>query len=234
MNVKALVFDVFGTLVDWRTGIARAASEVLPPHVAVGAFADSWRRRYQPSLEPIRAGRRPWCDLDVLHAESLQGVIEELGLPALDAAQERRLVLGWHSLDAWPDVVPGLHRLRERFILAPVSNGHIALSVALARHNALHWDAILGAEIARDYKPKPSVYLGAVEALKLTPEEVMMVACHSQDLAAAAACGLRTAHVARPDEKGPGLGEAGPTVPVDIVAGDVVDLAAQLHRLVPV
>jgi 2-haloacid dehalogenase len=141
----------------------------------------------------------------------------------------RDLNLAWHRLDGWPDAMPGLSRLKQRFLIAPVSNGNISLMVDLARRNGFPWDAILGAETAGDYKPKPRVYLAACEAFDLAPADCVMVAAHSGDLAAAAACGLRTAHIARPNERGPGTGEAAPKVPVDYAASTLQDLAGQLR-----
>ncbi|WP_046861538.1 haloacid dehalogenase type II [Microvirga massiliensis] len=231
MPIRALVFDVFGTLVDWRSGVAREVERLLGndhPGLDGGSVADAWRARYQPSMEEIRAGRRAWADLDTLHGESLDDVLGQFGL-SVSPGVRYELVLAWHRLDAWPEVPGALTRLRERFLLAPLSNGHVALMIALARRNRIAWDAILGAEFARDYKPKPEVYLRAVQALGCRPADVLMVACHSSDLAAAAACGLSTAHVARPDEHGPGRGEIKPEAPVDFIAADLSDLARQLN-----
>jgi 2-haloacid dehalogenase len=199
------------------------------PDLDGGAFARAWRDRYQPGMEPIRQGARPYTDLDTLHGESLEGVLAGLHLAAAVPPEARHeLVLAWHRLDAWPEVPDALARLRERYLLAPCSNAHVRLAIAHARRNRLPWDTVLGAEIAQDYKPKPAVYLRAVEALRLQPDEVVMVAAHSSDLAAAAACGLATAHVARPGESGPGTGESAPLVPVDVAASDLADLARQL------
>jgi len=234
--VNALFFDVFGTLVDWRTGIARDAQALLEPQgIAIDwlDFADAWRAQYQPTMEEVRAGRIPFSKLDVLHRRNLERIRPRFGLGKLDEATLAGLTLAWHRLDAWPDVPPAMARLHERFLLAPVSNGNISLMVDLARRNGFPWDAILGAEIAGDYKPKPRVYLAACEALDLPPEECMMVAAHSSDLAAAAACGLRTAHVARPDEAGPGKGESAPKVAVDVAARTLGDLADSLSRESP-
>ena len=227
-EVEALFFDVFGTVVDWRGSIARAAPALLGRPLDGEAFADAWRAEYQPGMEPIRAGRRGYTRLDILHRENLDRILPRFDLDGLDEEQRDALNLLWHRLDAWPDVEFGLSRLRRAFRLAPVSNGNIALMVGLARHNGFNWDAILGGEIARDYKPKPVVYRAAAEALGLPPARCMMVAAHSNDLAAAAACGLRTAHVARPDEYGPGTGEPGPTVPVDVAVGSFTELADRL------
>ncbi|MGE0678253.1 haloacid dehalogenase type II [Pseudolabrys sp.] len=230
-SVRALFFDVFGTLVDWRSGVAREAERLLRAHDQSTdwlAFADAWRAQYQPGMEDVRSGRIPFSRLDVLHRHNLERVLPRFGFRNIPEAVLAELNLAWHRLDGWPDVTAGLARLRETFRVAPVSNGNIALMADLARRNDLRWDAILGAEVAGDYKPKPRVYLAACEAFALAPGQCMMVAAHSSDLEAAAACGLRTAHIARPDEHGPGKGETVPTVPVDVVAKDLLDLAAKL------
>jgi 2-haloacid dehalogenase len=230
--IKALFFDVFGTLVDWRTSIAREAEAILKPRgyaLDWSAFADAWRGEYQGAMENVRAGHIPFCKLDVLHRRNLEITLKRFGVATLGEDEKRNFNLAWHRLDAWPDVPPGLARLKRKYRLAPVSNGNISLMVDLARRNNLHWDAILGAEIAGDYKPKPRVYLAAAEALDLKPKDCMMVAAHSTDLAAAAAIGLSTAHVARPNEKGEGGGgETAPTVTVDFAAKGLEDLAGQL------
>lgn len=229
--VKAIFFDVFGTLVDWRAGIAREAEIRLKPHAHELDwldFADAWRGEYQTGMEEVRAGRIPFSKLDVIHRRNLERIRARFGLDGVAEETIAELNLAWHRLDAWPDVARGLARLKARYWLGPVSNGNISLLVNLARRNAMPWDAILGAEIAGDYKPKPRVYLAACEAFDLPPAQCMMVASHSNDLAAAAACGLRTAHIARPDEMGPGKGECAPTVPVDIAARDLLDLADKL------
>jgi 2-haloacid dehalogenase len=228
---QALLFDVFGTVVDWRTSIAREAVTILKPlgHDVDGlAFADAWRGEYQGAMEEVRAGCISFCKLDVLHRRNLDRVLPKFGIAGLSEQTLHDLNLAWHRLDAWPDAAPGLARLRRRFLLAPCSNGNISLMVDLARRNGFPWDAILGAEVAGDYKPKPRVYLAAAEAFDLTPGDCMMVAAHSNDLAAAAACGLRTAHVARPNEHGPGKGEPAPMVPVDYAARSFEDLADKL------
>jgi 2-haloacid dehalogenase len=179
-------------------------------------------------MEEVRTGRIPFLKLDVVHRRNLDRILPRFKLERIAEGRLAELNLAWHRLDAWADVAPGLARLRKRFRLAPVSNGNISLMADLARRNDFPWDAILGAEIAGDYKPKPRVYLAACEAFDLPPAQCMMVAAHSGDLKAAAACGLRTAFVARPDEKGPGKGEAAPAVPVDFSAHDLGDLARQL------
>jgi 2-haloacid dehalogenase len=226
---RALVFDVFGTLVDWRSGIARELRSRLRDidDTAAERLADAWRDEYQPAMQEVRAGRRPFCKLDALHRRNLDRVLDRFGLQA-DEATRRELNLAWHRLDAWPDVTPALARLRSRFLLAPCSNGNISLMAALARRNGWHWDAILGAEHARDYKPKPEVYRAACDAFDCAPHEVLMVAAHSSDLEAAARAGLRTAFIARPDEHGPGRGEAAPSVSVDFSAADLAALSGRL------
>jgi len=233
-DVRALLFDVFGTVVDWRSGVARegrALGERLGlRNVDWGLVADAWRRRYQPSMEEVRSGRRPFVTLDVLHRENLAAVFADMGLPALSDADLDEFTLAWHRLDPWPDVVAGLTRLKRRYILAPHSNGNVALIVDMAKRGGLPWDAVLGAEVVRHYKPDPASYHLACEMLALPPERVMLVAAHHSDLAAArAACGMRTAFVPRPFE----YGAERPRHPAeeathDLVALDFGDLATQL------
>ena len=233
LGVRALFFDVFGTLVDWRSSVAREAERILAPFghsLDWPAFADAWRDEYQPGMEEVRSGRIPFSKLDVLHRRNLVRFMPRFGLTGLSDAVLDELTLAWHRLDAWPEVPAALTRLKRKFLIAPVSNGNISLMVDLARRNGLPWDAILGAEVAGDYKPKPRVYEAACAAFDLAPAQCMMVAAHSSDLAAAAACGLRTGHVARPNERGPGMGECAPTVPVDVAASDVGALADMLLR----
>ncbi|HEX8009805.1 MAG TPA: haloacid dehalogenase type II [Casimicrobiaceae bacterium] len=231
-NVKALLFDVFGTLVDWRGSVAREAQSILSPlGVAVDweAFADAWRGEYQPAMDEVRSGRAPFSKLDLLHRRNLDRVLERFGLGRIDEAARAELNLAWHRLDAWPDTAAGLARLRVKFRIAPCSNANISLMVDLSRRNGWNWDAILGAEIARDYKPKPIVYLAAAAAFDCAPQEAMMVAAHSSDLAAAAASGLRTAFVARPNEHGRGKGERRASVPVGLSVESIVALADRLR-----
>ena len=230
---RALIFDVFGTCVDWRSSVARQGMALGDRLGIVGidwlAFADAWRAQYQPQMETVRGGQRPWVTLDVLHRAALDTVLPEFGLGHLSPAERDELTLAWHRLDPWPDVPAGLMRLKERVIIAPCSNGHIALMVNLARYAGLPWDAILGAEIARAYKPQPEVYLRSVAALGLTPNEVMMVAAHNGDLVAAAACGLQTAFIPRPTEHGPDqTSDLVPEREFTIVARDFGDLAVQV------
>jgi 2-haloacid dehalogenase len=233
-KIRALIFDVFGTLVDWRSAIARETQAALSPlGIAIDwpAFADAWRGQYQPAMDEVRTGRLPFSKLDALHRRNLDVVMQAFGLGGVDEPTRAQLNLAWHRLDAWPDVAAGLARLRSRFRVAPCSNGNISLMVDLARRNGLVWDAILGAEFARDYKPKPVVYLSAAAAFDCEPPEVMMVAAHSSDLAAAAAVGLRTAFIARPNEHGPGQGESRASVAVDLSAASLSDLADQLAAI---
>jgi 2-haloacid dehalogenase len=212
-HVKAFVFDVFGTVVDWRGGVAREARPFLQRYgkpdadveKSAEAFADAWRARYVPAMQKVRSGERAFVRLDVLHRENLADV-----LPGFCAAPEAippevldELNLAWHRLDPWPDSVPGLARLKQRGIIAPLSNGNIRLMIDMAKHGGLPWDAILGAEIAGTYKPEPEAYLRTADVLMLAPEQVCMVAAHNDDLVAARACGLATAFVARPYEAGP-------------------------------
>jgi len=230
-GVRALFFDVFGTLVDWRTSIAREAEKILGNlgySLDWTAFADAWRGEYQPGMEEVRAGRIPFSKLDVLHRKNLERILPRFALQNLSDEVLQDLNLAWHRLDAWPDVPAALARLKTKFLLAPVSNGNIALMVDLARRNNFPWDAVLGAEVAGDYKPKPRVYLAACEAFDLAPARCMMVAAHSSDLGAAAKCGLRTGHTARVNEYGPNTGEAEPAVQVDLAGKDLADLADKL------
>ena len=234
-GVRALVFDVFGTVVDWRSGVAREAAPFLARHGSAAdpaTFADAWRRRYQPAMEAVRSGARPFTRLDVLHRENLEAVLPEFGIDpaAVPAAELDALNLAWHRLDPWPDAVAGLARLRARFLIAPLSNGNIILMADMAKRAGLPWDCILGAEVARAYKPAPEAYLRTAEVLAMRPEEVCLVAAHNNDLAAARRCGLRTAFVPRPLEHGPGqVKDLAPEEDWDVVAEDFVALAERLR-----
>jgi 2-haloacid dehalogenase len=230
LAVRALIFDVFGTLVDWRSGVARELRAHLRASAEeADALADAWRDEYQPAMEEVRAGRIAFCKLDLLHRRNLDIVLDRFGHDP-DEPTRHELTRAWHRLDAWPEVTPALTRLRARFLLAPCSNGNISLMADLARRNGWHWDAILGAEHARDYKPKLEVYRAACDAFDCSPREVLMVAAHSSDLEAAARAGLRTAHIARPNEHGPGRGETAPSVTVDFAAADLSALASMPLR----
>lgn len=233
-GVKALVFDVFGTCVDWRSGIAREFAAFARAHgikgVDGGKFADAWRALYQPQMEEVRSGRRSWTILDVLHRESLDRVIADYGIEGTPAAARDELNLAWHRLDPWPDVIEGLARLKRQFIIAPLSNGNMALLLNMAKRAGIPWDAILGAEVARVYKPLPESYTRTAAILGLAPAEVMLVAAHNDDLVAAARSGLKTAFVPRPREHGPGqTKDIKPERPFDVVAGDFLDLAGKMR-----
>jgi 2-haloacid dehalogenase len=205
-GVAALLFDVFGTVVDWRSSIIAemtAFATARHPQADWAAFADDWRALYQPAMEEVRSGRRSWTILDVLHRESLDKLLDTYGLTGLDEADKDRLTKVWHHLMPWPDAIAGLKRLKTRYIIGTLSNGNIGLLTRMAKHAGLPWDVVLGAETARAYKPQPQAYLANVELLNLRPAQVMLVAAHNGDLAAAAATGMRTAFVARPREHGP-------------------------------
>ena len=229
---KALFFDVFGTCVDWRSGVAREVAALAARHgvdVDAHAIADAWRAEYQPQMQTVHDGSRPWVTLDVLHRESLDGVLAGTALAGVPPEDRDELTLAWHRLDPWPDTVPGLTRMKRRHVIAPNSNGHIALVLDMAKRAGLPWDVILGSETARAYKTLPEAYLRNVAAVGLEPGEVMMVAAHNDDLVAAAACGLRTAFVVRRSEHGPGqTTDLEPRHDYDLVADDLIDLAELL------
>jgi 2-haloacid dehalogenase len=233
--VKALVFDVFGTVVDWREGIARDAAPFLARHgrgeIDPRGFADAWRKRYQPAMEECRTGRRGFTRLDVLHRENLELILRDHGMdPAtIGEAELEALNRAWHRLDPWPEAVAGLTRLKRRFIIAPLSNGNIALMLNMAKRAGIPWDAILGAEVAQAYKPQPEAYLRTAEVLGIRPAELCLVAAHNGDLRAARKCGLATAFVSRPTEHGPGQAtDLKAEDPWDVVARDFQDLAEKL------
>ncbi len=230
--VQALVFDVFGTVVDWRTAVAReVAAAARRKGVTVDAekFADAWRAGYGPSMNRVRTGELPWTKLDDLHRMTLDAIVADFGLASLTDAERADLNRAWHRLDPWPDTVAGLTRLKKRFTIAPLSNGNIALMTDLARHAGLPWDCILGAELVRHYKPDHEVYASAAAFLDVPRDRVMMVAAHLGDLRAAKQVGLRTALVVRPKEYGPnGKPDLKPDQSVDVTATDFSDLAAQL------
>ena len=223
--VQALIFDVFGTCVDWRTSVAREVAKALSGVDPI-AFAAAWRAEYQPAMERIRNGGRGYVPLDDLHMENLRVVLDRFGIKCSDAGALNR---AWERLDPWPDTVPGLAALKKRHIIAPCSNGSIALMTRLAKHAGLPWDCILGADIARDYKPKATVYRASAQALRLDPSEVAMVAAHNDDLYAARSAGLKTAFVARPTEHGPDqTTDLEPESDWDWIANDFQNLAEQM------
>jgi 2-haloacid dehalogenase len=233
-KIQALLFDVFGTVVDWRSGVAREAAPFLERHIAGAdphAFADAWRRRYAPAMEEVRAGRRDYVRLDVLHRENLLAILPDFGIDPADVTDTEidELNHAWHRLDPWPDAVAGLTRLKQRFIIAPLSNGNIRLMLDIAKRAGLPWDAILGAELVKTYKPRPEAYLGTADILGLHPSEICMVAAHNSDLAAARGCGLRTAFIPRHTEHGPGqTTDLTPADTWDHIADTIAALADQL------
>jgi 2-haloacid dehalogenase len=231
-GIKALVFDVFGTIVDWRGGVAQEAERLLKhyaPALDPFEFADAWRREYSPSMEEVRSGRRPYVRLDVLHRENLVKVLSRYGIAGVPDAQIDELNLAWHRLDPWPDSVEALCALKRKFIIAPLSNGNIRLMVDIAKRAGLPWDAILGAEVVRAYKPSPQVYSETADILGLAPAELCMVAAHNGDLAAARRVGLATAFVVRPTEHGPDQQtDLNAEQAWDFVVDDLNELARQL------
>ena len=230
--IKAMVFDVFGTCVDWRSSVAGEVNGLAKRKALTvdGAkFADAWRSQYGPTMNRVRTGELPWTKLDQLHRMTLDRLVVEFGMNGLSEAEMVALNQAWHRLRPWPDVVPGLTRLREQCIIAPLSNGNISLITNMARNAGLPWDCVLGAELVRHYKPDPEVYRSAAEFLDLEPSQVLMVACHLGDLKGAAAVGLKTAFVPRPLEYGPdGKADLEPESWVDISARDFEELAGRI------
>ena len=230
--VKALVFDTFGTVVDWRSSVAREVGTVAKRKgvtLDAAKFADAWRAGYGPSMNRVRTGELPWTKLDALHRMTLDRILVEFKLTALSEEEKDALNHAWHRLRPWPDSVTGLTKLKKKFIIAPLSNGNIALMTDLAKHSGLPWDCILGAELVRHYKPDREVYQSAADFLSLEPGAVMMVAAHLGDLRAAKAVGLKTAFVPRPLEYGPaGKPDLKGDASVDVEAKDFNDLAAKL------
>jgi 2-haloacid dehalogenase len=233
MNVKACLFDVFGTLVDWRAGVTREVSSLFKAKNITGVdameFAVAWRKLYQPSMEEVRSGRRTWTILDELHRESLVTLLGRYGVKDASEREIDDMNRAWHRLDPWPDVVEGLTRLKSKLIIAPCSNGNIALMVDMAKRAGLPWDCILGAETARAYKPMPQAYLASCKHLGLPPAQVMMVAAHNGDLKAAKAQGLATAFVPRREH---GAGQttdlAADPACADLSVASLLELAAKL------
>ncbi len=232
-NVKALIFDVFGTVVDWRTSIIRQGKQFGKDQGVKAdweAFADSWRGKYRPFMDKVRTGELPWTNLDGLHRMALEEVLTEFEIYDISEEAKAEFNRAWHRLDPWPDSVPGLYRLKRRFIVAPMSNGNVALMTNMAKNGGLPWDCILGAELARHYKPDPESYQTAVDLLGLKSEQVMMVAAHQGDLLSARKVGLKSAFVPRPMERGPNnRPDPTPDPSFDVVANDFVDLADRLE-----
>ena len=231
-EVKALTFDVFGTVVDWRGSVIRECQQLGRAKgidVDWAAFADRWRGGYAPAMARVRSGELPWTKIDVLHRMILDGLLEEFGVTGLSENEKDHLNRVWHRLAPWPDSVAGLTRLRQGYTVATLSNGNVALLTNMAKHAALPWDCILSAELMRRYKPDPETYLGAADLLGLRPEEVMMVAAHKSDLRSAHEVGLRAAFVARPHEFGPDIDvDTTPESDFDVNAADIEDLAGKL------
>ena len=232
LEVDALVFDVFGTVVDWRSGVVRDGErlgEEKGVDVDWAAFADAWREAYQPSMDRVREGEITWRNLDALHRGSLETLLERFGIEDLTEAEKARFNRVWHRLDPWPDSIPGLRRLRTRYLVASLSNGHVRLLADVAKRAGIPWDLILSAELSGHYKPDAEAYLRAVDLLDLAPERVAMVAAHDMDLDAANDAGLHTAYVHRPLEWGPQNSEHKPDESAyDVVADDIEDLAGKL------
>ena len=231
LDIRVLAFDVFGTVVDWRTGVITELTAIAHGRdlaVDAAAVADAWRDRYQPMLDAVRRGERPWQVLDELHRAALEELIVEFSLQELSEQDRRRLVMTWHHLPLWPDAGPGLTRLRADYILTTLSNGGMALLVDLIRAGRLPFDCILSTELVKSYKPDPQTYRLVPSLLAIRPDQAMMVASHPYDLAAAATQGMRTAFVHRPLERGSPEGSF-PDFPVDIMADDFLDLAGQLE-----
>lgn len=226
----ALLFDVFGTVVDWRGSVSREMARIgraQGVRADWGTFADAWRAGYRPAMDRVRRGEVPWQPLDSLHLRMLRALVGRFGLD-LDKDKLAALNLVWHRLAPWPDVRTGLRRLKRGCIIGTLSNGNMALLVELSKAARLPWDCILSAELFRHYKPDPEVYRGAAALLALDPADVMLVAAHKDDLAAARRCGLQTAYVRRPLEFGLGTADEGPDRRSTLNADDFADLAAQL------
>lgn len=231
-DVKALTFDVFGTVVDWRGSIIREGEWYWKPKgvdIDWARFADEWRAGYAPSMDRVRRGELAWANIDTLHRMILDGLLEKYGVAWLSEADRDHLNRVWHRLAPWPDSVAGLQRLRRKYIVATLSNGNVALLTNMAKHSGLPWDCILSAELARHYKPDPEAYLTAAALLGLQPQQVMMVAAHQGDLRAAQKVGFRAAFVTRPREFGPDRApDLTPDPSFDVVASDFHDLATRL------
>ncbi|KNZ30994.1 MAG: haloacid dehalogenase [Methylibium sp. NZG] len=236
LNIRALVFDVFGTVVDWRGSIIRegellSATQASAAGLKVDwpAFADAWRAGYQPAMDTTRGEGAAWVDIDTLHRRILDGLLPRFGLQGLSADELEHLNRVWHRLMPWPDTVSGLNRLRARYPISTLSNGNVSLLVDMARNAGLPWDCVLSGELVQKYKPDPAVYLMAARLLGVAPQQLMLVAAHPSDLAGAQRAGLRTAYVMRPLEYGAGVpGEPVGKLVFDFTATDFLDLAAQL------
>ncbi len=230
--IRALIFDVFGTVVDWRGSIVRECRALgRRKKIAADwdAFADAWRAGYKPAMARVRSGELPWMNIDQLHRMILDDLLGQFGIDSLTEEEIDQLNRVWHRLAPWPDARKGLALLKRSHVIATLSNGNVSLLVNMAKHGRLPWDTVLSAELFRHYKPDPEAYLGAAAMLGFEPSEVMMVAAHKDDLRAARACGLATAFVRRPKEKGPKVKvDVKPEADFDFNARDFVDLARRL------
>jgi len=231
-DVRAILFDTFGTVVDWRGSLIDELTAFGAAR-GIGAdwagLVDAWRGAYAPSLDRVRRGELPWTILDDLHRASLERLVVEFGIAGLSAADLDTLNRGWHRLRPWPDAVPGLTRLKRRFIIGPLSNGNVALLVNMAKHAGLPWDMVCATELFGHYKPDPETYLGAADLLGLEPGAVMMAAAHNGDLHAARSCGLKTAFLPRPTEYGPRqTRDFAPDSDWTVIAADIEDLATRM------
>ncbi len=234
-NIRALVFDVFGTVVDWRGSIMREGEQWNRERgwsLDWAQFADAWRAGYQPAMEPIRRGERAWATIDELNREVLDRLLTEQGISELSEAETDHLNRIWHRLDPWPDAVAGLRRLKQHYVIATLSNGNVALLVHMAKRAGLPWDAVLSAELARQYKPRAEVYQAAASLLGLAPAQVMMVAAHRGALDAARRVGMATAFVQRPHEFGSlGRADVAEVGEYDVVVEDFGELAEALGEI---
>ncbi|MCU1338330.1 MAG: haloacid dehalogenase, type [Bryobacterales bacterium] len=232
LGVKALVFDTFGTVVDWRGSIIAEGAiwgKTKGLTVDWARFADRWRSGYAPAMDKVRTGELPWTKLDVLHRTMLEDLLKEFGISGLTEMEKDHWNRVWHRLKPWPDSVSGLTRLKKKFTIAPLSNGNVSLIADMAKNAGLPWGLILSAELARHYKPDREAYLSACEILSLKPEEVMMTAAHRSDLEAARSLGLRTGFIYRPNEYGPTRqADSAKQGDFDVVSTDMLDLASKM------
>ena len=233
-QVKALTFDVFGTVVDWRSSIIEELTSLGHSKGITAdweSFADKWRGGYAPSMDQVRKGKLPWTNIDELHRIVLDRLLNEFDITALNEEEKVHLNKAWHRLKPWPDSVEGLSKLKQNYIIATLSNGNISLLANMAKHSGLPWDVILSSELAKHYKTDKEVYMTALSLLDLEPGELMMCAAHQNDLLAAKALGLKTAYINRPLEFGPDKqNDATDDMPFDIIATDIIDLAGQLGK----
>ena len=234
-NVKAMTFDVFGTVVDWRSSISKEAKTLGKKKgfdLDWDNFADKWRAGYGPSMNKVRTGELPWTKIDVLHRMILDDLLEESGITNLTESEKEHFNRAWHRLDPWPDSVPGLTELKKNYVISPLSNGNVALLVNMAKYGGLPWDTVLSAELARHYKPDPEAYQSTSEFLGFPIEQIMMVAAHKNDLKSAKGQGMMTGYVPRPNEHGPATTvDTDPEDYIDIIGDNFVDFALKMQNL---